>query len=83
MASVRNAVWVAGLMIVGTPANRAGANFSRAPQQGKLNALTWTATPFREVAMWVAMNEPSRARISGSPSRRTVELGSSLRPFEA
>ena len=40
MASVRNAVGVAGLTMVGRPARNAGASFSRAPQHGKLKALT-------------------------------------------
>ena len=35
-SAVRNAVGVAGLMIDGTPARNAGANFSSGPQHGKL-----------------------------------------------
>ena len=36
---------VAGLTMLGTPARKAGANFSSMPQTGKLKALTWKATP--------------------------------------
>ena len=38
-------VGVAGLTMVGTPAMKAGANFSSMPQTGKLKALICTATP--------------------------------------
>ena len=48
-ASVRYAVWLAGLTMLGSPARNAGASFSSIPQTGKLNALTCTATPGREV----------------------------------
>ena len=43
--SVRNDVTVAGLTIAGIPARKVGASFSSIPQQGKLKALMWTATP--------------------------------------
>ena len=43
--SVRNAVWLPGFTIDGTPATIAGANFSSIPQHGKLNAFICTATP--------------------------------------
>jgi hypothetical protein len=48
-ASVRYAVWLAGLTMVGSPARNAGASFSSMPQTGKLKALIWTATPGRDV----------------------------------
>ena len=48
-SSVRYAVWLAGLTMLGRPARNAGASFSSIPQTGKLKALTWTATPGREV----------------------------------
>ncbi len=38
---------VAGLLTTGIPARRAQAAFSARPQAGKLNALMWTATPWR------------------------------------
>ena len=47
--SVRYAVWLAGLTMLGSPARKAGASFSSMPQTGKLNALIWTATPGRDV----------------------------------
>ena len=52
--SVRYAVWLAGLIRLGTPARKAGASFSSGPQTGKLKALTCTATPRREVMMCCA-----------------------------
>ena len=48
-SSVRYAVWLAGLTMLGTPAMNAGASFSSIPQTGKLNALICTATPGRDV----------------------------------
>ena len=45
MASARYPDGVAGFMSVGMPAMKAGANFSSAPQTGKLKALICTATP--------------------------------------
>lgn len=39
------AVGVAALARVGTPAKKAGANFSKSPQTGKLKAFTWTVIP--------------------------------------
>ena len=44
-ASATYAVGVAGFTIVGTPARKAGANFSSEPHTGKLKALICTATP--------------------------------------
>ena len=45
MRWVNHAVAVAGLMITGTPDNKAGAAFSHRPQLGKLKALMNNATP--------------------------------------
>ncbi len=72
----------AGLTIVGTPARKAGANFSSMPQTGKLKALTWKATPGRRSRTCWPPNEPSRDRFSGGPSTSTCALGSSRRPFD-
>ena len=48
-ASVRYAVWLAGLTMLGSPARKAGASFSSIPHTGKLKALICTATPGRDV----------------------------------
>ena len=48
-SSVRYAVWLAGLTMLGRPARNAGASFSSIPQTGKLKALICTATPGRDV----------------------------------
>ncbi|SLR75940.1 Uncharacterised protein [Klebsiella pneumoniae] len=50
IAWVSWAVAVAGLMIAGMPASQVGASFSSIPQQGKLKALIWTATPDFDVS---------------------------------
>ena len=81
-ASVRYAVGVAGLAIVGTPARKAGANFSSMPHTGKLNALTWNATPgMRRVDVLTAERAVLASRFSGGPSTMTWEFGSSRRPL--
>jgi hypothetical protein len=66
--AVRNAVGLAGLTTDGTPARKAGANFSNGPHTGKLNALTCTATPCSDVAMCWPTNVPPRESGSTSPS---------------
>ena len=77
--AVRYAVGVAGLTRLGTPAMNAGANFSSGPQTGKLNALTWTATPCREVRTCWPTKVPPRPSGSAAPSGRIVSFGSSRR----
>ena len=51
MRWVNQAVEVAGLMMTGTPDNKAGAAFSHKPQLGKLKALMNNATPWVGVRM--------------------------------
>ncbi len=66
--AVRNAVGLAGFTSVGTPARNAGASFSSGPHTGKLNALTWTATPRRGVQTCWPRNVPPLPSGSTSPS---------------
>ncbi len=78
---VRYAVWLAGLIRLGTPARKAGANFSSGPHTGKLNALICTATPRNGVQMCCPTNVPPLLSGSTAPSAYTVSLGSSRRPL--
>ena len=57
--SVRYDVTVAGLTIAGIPARKVGASFSSIPQQGKLKALMWTATPSSGTQMCRPTNVPT------------------------
>ena len=66
--AVRNAVGLAGLTTLGTPARNAGANFSSGPHTGKLNALTCTATPCSGVQTCWPRNVPPRPSGSTAPS---------------
>ena len=75
--AVRYAVWVAGLTRLGTPAMKAGANFSSGPQTGKLNALICTATPRSGVRMCWPTKAPPRPSGSTAPSARMTSFGSS------
>nr|WP_256763817.1 hypothetical protein [Luteococcus japonicus] len=68
--------------MVGTPAMKAGANFSSIPHIGKLKALICTIKPSRRVWTWRPMKLPSRLSTSGAPSMITWALGSSRRPLE-
>ena len=81
--AVRNAVGLAGFTRLGTPARNAGASFSSGPHTGKLNALTWTATPRNDVQRCWPTNVPPRPSGSSAPSTWTVSLGSSRRPLLA
>ena len=81
--AVRYAVWLAGLIRLGTPARNAGASFSSGPQTGKLNALIWIATPRKGVAMCWPANVPPLLSGSTAPSTNTVSFGSSRRPLLA
>ena len=73
----------AGLAMLGTPARKAGANFSSMPHTGKLKALICTATPGREVKRCAPRNVPSAERTSGGPSSAMAAFGSSRRPLLA
>src|SRR5437763_439377 len=61
--------------MLGIPARKVGANFSSAPQMGKLKALMWTATPRRGTSTCVPAKAPrcdrrSRWRAPGRRARR-------------
>src|ERR1700756_4313269 len=67
----------------GMPARKLGANFSSAPQIGKLNALMWTATPRRGTSTWVPANWPFLPSAIAGPSWIRLPDGSSLLPMLA
>ena len=69
---VTSAVAVAGLVIVGTPARKAQANFSANPHAGKLKALMWMATPWRGTRAWADQKFSALAERGGPRHRRST-----------
>ena len=74
---------VAGFTMQGMPARKLGANFSSAPQMGKLNALMCTATPRRGTSTCVPANWPFLPSGMAGPSCTRLPEGSSLLPMLA
>ena len=69
------------MVTTGTPATKAGANFSSGPQTGKLKALMWIATPRSGDSTCWARKDPSALRGTGGPSSTWSAAGNSRRPI--